>query len=98
MNDEGLIHELTERILSKQKKMVPGNVFMMKMDGNVSATVEAYYSLLYGGYIVKEEERLLATKRFILTHGGIEHVTYVHKNHAGINGTVYMARLLSNTS
>ena len=73
MNDEGLIHELTERILSKQEENGAWKLFHDEDDGNISATVEAYYSLLYGGYISQEDERLLAAKRFILTHGGIEH-------------------------
>ena len=72
INDEGLIHELTERILSKQEANGAWKLFHDEGDGNVSATVEAYYSLLYSGYVSKEDTRLLAAKKIILAHGGIE--------------------------
>ncbi len=72
INDEDLIRELTERILSKQEANGAWKLFHDEGDGNVSATVEAYYSLLYSGYVSKEDNRLLAAKKFILANGGLE--------------------------
>ena len=72
INDENLIRELTERILSKQEANGAWKLFHDEDDGNVSATVEAYYSLLYSGYVSKEDNRLLAAKKFILANGGLE--------------------------
>ena len=46
INDEDLIRELTERILSKQEENGAWKLFHDEDDGNVSATVEAYYSLI----------------------------------------------------
>ena len=72
INDENLIHELTERILSKQEINGAWKLFHDEGDGNISATVEAYYSLLYSGYVSKEDYRMLAAKKFILENGGLE--------------------------
>ncbi len=71
INDENLIGELTERILSKQEANGAWKLFHDEGDGNVSATVEAYYSLLYSGYVSKDDYRLLAAKKFILANGGL---------------------------
>ncbi|MER2090303.1 MAG: squalene--hopene cyclase, partial [Sporosarcina sp.] len=72
INDENLIGELTERILSKQEANGAWKLFHDEGDGNVSATIEAYYSLLYSGYVSKDDYRLVAAKKFILTNGGLE--------------------------
>ncbi|MBO0600676.1 squalene--hopene cyclase [Sporosarcina sp. E16_3] len=72
INDENLIRGLTERILSKQEANGAWKLFFDEGDGNVSATTEAYYSLLYSGYVSKDDYRLLAAKKFILENGGLE--------------------------
>jgi sporulenol synthase len=71
INDENLIGELTARILSKQEANGAWKLFHDEGDGNMSATVEAYYALLYSGYVSKEDNRLLAAKKFILLNGGL---------------------------
>ncbi|KAB7705631.1 squalene--hopene cyclase [Bacillus aerolatus] len=72
INDEDLIRELTERIWRKQEKNGAWKLFHDEEHGNISATVEAYYSLLYSGYYTKKDKRLQAAKKFILASGGIE--------------------------
>ncbi|KAA0965526.1 squalene--hopene cyclase [Sporosarcina sp. ANT_H38] len=72
INDENLISELTARILSKQETNGAWKLFHDEGDGNISATVEAYYSLLYSGYVNKDDFRLLAAKKFVLANGGLE--------------------------
>ena len=73
INDEDLILDLTERIFSKQADNGAWKLFHdEESGGNVSTTIEAYYSLLYSGYATKEDKRLKAAEKFILAQGGIE--------------------------
>ncbi|MCR2820949.1 squalene--hopene cyclase [Lederbergia panacisoli] len=72
INDEELILELTERILSKQEKNGSWKLFYDEEEGNVTPAVEAYYSLLYSGYYKKNDEQLMKARKYILDHGGIE--------------------------
>ena len=53
IHDEKLIKKLTERILSKQEENGAWKLFYDEPTGNVSATIEAYYALLYSGYYHK---------------------------------------------
>ena len=50
IHDEKLIQALVERILSRQEKNGAWKLFHDEKDGNLTATVEAYYALLYSGY------------------------------------------------
>ena len=74
INDEELIEGLTKRILSRQEKNGAWKLFYDEGSGNLGATVEAYYALLYSGYYQKEDTRLRAAKKFILANGGLEEV------------------------
>jgi sporulenol synthase len=72
INDEQLIKELAERILSRQEKNGAWKLFHDEGIGNLTATIEAYYSLLYSGHITQSDIRIQAAKKFILANGGIE--------------------------
>ncbi|MCM3110365.1 squalene--hopene cyclase [Lederbergia lenta] len=72
INDEDFILQLTERIWSKQEANGAWKLFYDEGSGNLSTTVEAYYSLLYSGYVNKDNNRLQAAKSFIIENGGIE--------------------------
>ncbi len=72
IHDEKLIQELVERIVSRQEENGAWKLFFDEDDGNVSTTVEAYYSLLYSGYYTKNDENIQAAKRYVLSNGGIE--------------------------
>ncbi|MBS4204006.1 squalene--hopene cyclase [Lederbergia citrea] len=72
INDEDLIQELSERILSKQEENGAWKLFHDEGNGNLNATVEALYALRYSGYYPKEDKRLQRAKKFILANGGIE--------------------------
>lgn len=74
IDEENLIQQLTDRILSKQGNNGAWKLFYDEGRGNISATCEAYYALLYSGYYQKDDKRLVAAKKFILAHGGIEKV------------------------
>lgn len=86
MDEEELIRGLTERLLSKQEANGAWKLFHDEGDGNISVTVEAYYSLLYGGYVSKEDNRMLATKKFILANGGLEQAHMLTKIMLALTG------------
>ncbi|MGG4042328.1 hypothetical protein [Bacillus smithii] len=54
INDEDFIQALMRRILSKQEKNGAWKLFYDEGEGNLTATVEAYYALLYSGYVNKQ--------------------------------------------
>src|SRR3954451_18977854 len=60
INDEQLIKGLASGIINKQAENGAWKLFYDEGDGNVSATVEAYYALLYSGYYKKEDQRMAA--------------------------------------
>ncbi|ULT55153.1 squalene--hopene cyclase [Neobacillus drentensis] len=74
LHDEELIQGLAKRIISKQEENGAWKLFYDEGSGNLTATVEAYYSLLYSGHYSKNDKRLVAAKRFILANGGLEQV------------------------
>lgn len=71
-NDENLIKQLTERIINKQQANGAWKLFYDEEEGNLTATIDAYYALLYSGYYPKNDKRLQAAKKFILASGGLE--------------------------
>lgn len=79
MHDEKLIQGLAARILSKQEENGAWKLFKDEPDGNANATLEAYYGLLYSGYIEKEDARMKAARKFILEHGGMENANIFTK-------------------
>ncbi len=72
IHDEKLIKQLTERIISKQEVNGAWKLYYDEPTGNVSATIEAYYALLYSGLFHKSDEKLKKAKQFILESGGME--------------------------
>ncbi|MCM3724093.1 squalene--hopene cyclase [Neobacillus cucumis] len=86
LHDEELIQGLSNRILSKQEKNGAWKLFYDEGEGNLTATVEAYYALLYSGNYPKNDKRILAAKRFILANGGIEQVSMFTKVMLAITG------------
>ena len=65
--------------MSKQEKNGAWKLFYDEGEGNLTATVECYYALLYSGYYQKEDKRLRAAKKFILANGGLEAVSMFTK-------------------
>jgi sporulenol synthase len=86
IHDEELIQGLTKRLISKQEENGAWKLFYDEGDGNLTATVEAYYGLLYSGYYTKNDKRLVAAKRFILANGGLEQVGMFTKVMLAITG------------
>lgn len=72
IHDEKLIKSLTKRILSRQENNGAWKLFFDEKDGNLSATLEAYFALLYSGYYKNSDVAIKAAKRFIMKNGGME--------------------------
>lgn len=68
---EDLIRELHDRILATQQPEGCWRWYKDEEEGNLSATVEAYYALLYSGYSQPKDEPVQRAKRYILDRGGI---------------------------
>ncbi|WHX98783.1 squalene--hopene cyclase [Neobacillus sp. DY30] len=86
INDEELIKGIAERILSRQGKNGSWKLFYDEREGNLTATVESYYALLYSGYYDKKDKRLQTAKKFILSKGGIEEVSMFTKVMLALTG------------
>jgi sporulenol synthase len=72
IHEEELIVGLVKRIISKQYSDGSWRLFRDEAPGNLSLTIDAYYSILYSGYIKGNEKILENAKRFILENGGLE--------------------------
>nr|WP_026092453.1 squalene--hopene cyclase [Calidifontibacillus oryziterrae] len=72
IHEENLIKRLVDRILNKQEKNGAWKLFYDEGEGNNSATLEAYYALLYSGYIDLHDPRLEEARTFVEKNGGIE--------------------------
>lgn len=72
INDEDLISELAERLLSRQEKNGAWKLYYDEGEGNLTATVEAYYALLYSTYYSTSDSQMRAAKKFIVKNGGIQ--------------------------
>ncbi|MBW4838737.1 MAG: squalene--hopene cyclase [Paenibacillaceae bacterium] len=68
---EELIRQLHDRILAAQQPEGCWRWYHDDGEGHLSATVEAYYALLFSGYSRPEDEPLQRAKRYILERGGI---------------------------
>ncbi len=86
INDEDLIRDLAKRIESKQEQNGAWKLFYDEGDGNLTATLEAYYALLFSGYYNKNDPRLKAAKQFILRKGGLKQVSTFTKIMLALTG------------
>lgn len=69
--DEPLIRALHQRIRSKQEPNGAWKVFPNEKEGNLSATVEAVFALLYSGYCHSSDPHIQQAKQFIAARGGL---------------------------
>jgi len=79
INDESLIKMLVERIKKQQTSSGMWKNYPDQEQGDLSATVEAYYALLYSGYVSKDDSNMLAAKQFILRQGGLKNASLFTK-------------------
>lgn len=75
--NEALIRELHDRILHEQQQDGCWRLYADEEDGNLSASVEAYYALLYSGYSQSTDEPIQRAKQYIQSKGGIGKVTSI---------------------
>lgn len=75
IQNEALIRQLHDRILAEQQPAGFWQLYRDEEDGNLSTSVEAYYSLLYSGYSKVTDEPMLRAKHYIQSKGGIGKVT-----------------------
>ncbi|WP_042454201.1 squalene--hopene cyclase [Neobacillus dielmonensis] len=86
IDDDEFIERLCKRILSKQQKNGAWKLFYDEGDGNLTATVEAYYALLFSGLYQKNSRPLQAAKKFILAKGGLKEVSTFTKIMLALTG------------
>ncbi|MFE0503182.1 squalene--hopene cyclase [Peribacillus butanolivorans] len=86
IDDEAFIKELVERIAGKQQEDGSWSLFYDEEKGNLTATVEAYYALLYSGYRPRNDPNIQAARRFILANGGATEVHMLFKILLAITG------------
>ncbi|WP_370457962.1 squalene--hopene cyclase [Thalassobacillus sp. CUG 92003] len=79
IHEEKLIQDLVERILSKQEKNGAWKLFHDEGEGNVSATIEAYYGLLYSGNVNIQDPNMKQAEQFILKQGGLSEASMFTK-------------------
>lgn len=72
LSEEDLINRLSERIRSRQEKNGSWRLFHDEKEGDLSATIDAYFALLYGGKYSVSEPSMVAARKFIVAKGGIE--------------------------
>ncbi|MFD1953835.1 squalene--hopene cyclase [Paenibacillus thailandensis] len=75
--DEELIRKLHDRIKSVQQPDGSWKVYKDEPKGNLSASVDAYYALLYSGYSSEADESMQLARRFIASRGGLRKVNSV---------------------
>lgn len=73
-NNDPLIPVLADRIASKQEMNGAWKVYPDETGGNLEATAESYFALLYSGYYNASDPRMLRAKQFILSQGGLAEV------------------------
>ncbi|MGI8316244.1 squalene--hopene cyclase [Halobacillus mangrovi] len=72
IDDEELISQLVQRIISKQEKNGAWKLFYDEKEGNLSSTVEAYTALLFSGRYKKSDPELIRARSFIIKQGGVK--------------------------
>ncbi|SES28787.1 squalene--hopene cyclase [Salipaludibacillus aurantiacus] len=69
--DEKLINLLVNRLLSVQSQDGTWKLFHDESKGNLSATIEAYFALVYSGYVDEEGDKMIKARSFIINSGGL---------------------------
>ncbi|WP_442600485.1 terpene cyclase/mutase family protein [Paenibacillus sp. KN14-4R] len=77
VQNEALIRQLHDRILERQQQGGFWTLYPDEEGGNLSASVEAYYALLYSGYSEITDEPIQRAKRYILSKGGLGKVNSI---------------------
>lgn len=85
-DEEVMVKNLVERIKSRQLPNGAWKVYPDEDRGNLSATIEGYFSLLYSGYVAKEASNMRKAERFIRENGGLENSDWLTKMMLALTG------------
>lgn len=85
-DQESLVMRLVERIKTKQSSNGAWKVYKDEPDGNLSATVEGYFALLYSGYVDRNELNMQKAENFIARHGGLSKCDWLTRMMLAMNG------------
>lgn len=86
IHDERLLQQLTQRILERQGQNGAWRWFADEDDGNLSATIEAYYALLFSGVRTKEDPQMKTAEKFIQSKGGLDRAGMLTKVMLALTG------------
>ncbi len=77
---------LAGRLLSQQTIHGFWKVFDDEDEGNLSATVEAYFSLLWSGVVQEADENMVKARKYILSQGGLDKAHSMTKFMLAVHG------------
>lgn len=86
MEQEDLLHALTKRIASRQQPNGAWKLFPDEPEGNLSATIDSYYGLLFSGLFQKSDPRMVLARTFIRQKGGLSEAGMLTKLTAALTG------------
>ncbi|MCR8656230.1 terpene cyclase/mutase family protein [Paenibacillus endoradicis] len=69
--NELIIQQLHNRIVAQQHLDGYWSLYKDEEKGNLSATIDAYYALLYSGYSKSTEDFMQRAKQYIISQGGL---------------------------
>lgn len=92
--DEKFIIKLVQRLLSIQNKNGAWTLFADEKEGNLSATIEAYYALLYSDYVEKNADYMNKAKSFIIKNGGLSNAQDLTKVMLALTGQLSWPKYL----
>lgn len=75
IQNEPLIKQLHDRILKLQQPEGFWKLYQDDEEGSLSASVDAYYALLFSGYSHATDERMQQAKSYIQSKGGLDKVS-----------------------
>ncbi|PYZ97652.1 squalene--hopene cyclase [Alteribacter lacisalsi] len=91
--DEWLIQQLTERLLAIQDTSGSWKLYPDQAEGHLSATVEAYFALLYSGYVSETAPNMKKARSFIEKNGGLHKAGPFTRAMLALNGQISWPRL-----
>lgn len=87
-DEEELVKRLVDRIKRQQTKNGSWKVYEDEADGNLSATIEGFFSLLYSGYADRKESNMLKAENFIKNKGGLLQSDWLTKMMLALTGQI----------
>ena len=86
LNEPDLMAAMVNRLLRTQQENGSWKLYPDELDGNISATVQAYASLLMSGEFDREDEEMKRAERFMDQHGGPKKAHFMIKLFLSMNG------------